>query len=242
MVNLPWLDPEHIAFPDTSDALESPEGLLAAGGQLSTDWLLAAYQKGIFPWFSEGDPILWWSPSPRTIIHINQLHISKSLRKTLNKKDFEVSINTAFSEVIDACAEPRPQQGQEETWISHDINQAYQQLHHLGYAHSVEVWRGKELIGGLYGVALGRVFFGESMFSFQPNGSKIALSYLVEHLKQWHYSFIDCQVHNDHLASMGAVQVPREVFEVLLNKHLNTQNVAHTIDDNTPKHWQAGYL
>jgi len=155
MVNLPWLDPEHIAFPNTSDALQSPEGLLAAGGKLSVDWLLAAYQKGIFPWFSEGDPILWWSPSPRTIIHINQLHISKSLRKTLNKKNFEVSINTAFSAVIDACAEPRPQQEQETTWISHDINQAYRQLHELGYAHSVEVWQGRDLIGGLYGIALG---------------------------------------------------------------------------------------
>lgn len=235
-MRLSWLDPSFIQFPETSQALDEPNGLLAAGGALTPEWLLAAYQRGIFPWFNEGDPILWWTPSPRMVIYPHQLHISRSLRKQLKKADFRVSINTAFNAVIDACSAPReqsqdlslddPSVTSATTWISPSMASAYNQLHYLGYAHSIEIWQTKTsespelLVGGLYGIALGKVFFGESMFSRATNGSKIALVYLVEHLKQWQYKLIDCQVYNDHLSSLGAIEIDRYSFEQALNQHI----------------------
>ena len=228
MLQLPWLNPEIIEFPDTFSALEEPNGLLAAGGELSADWLLSAYSQGIFPWFRKGEPILWWSPSPRAFIYANQLHISKSLRKVLRQKNYEITFDKAFDDVVLACAQPRQQQLDGGTWITDEMMSAYSTLHYMGHAHSVEVWMDGKLAGGLYGIALGRMFFGESMFSFRTNGSKIALFHLVEHLKEWHYIGIDCQVHNDHLESMGAEQIPRIEFESLLAKHVQ----------NTPCHWK----
>ncbi|ODS23435.1 leucyl/phenylalanyl-tRNA--protein transferase [Candidatus Endobugula sertula] len=229
MFQLPWLDPNIIEFPDTYGALKEPNGLLAAGGQLNTQWLLKAYSLGIFPWFSEGEPILWWSPSPRAIIYVNQLYISKSLRKILKKNIVRISFNQAFTSVINACSQPRPKQEQDSTWITDEVKQAYIQLHHLGYAHSVEVWQENQLVGGLYGISLGRMFFGESMFSLIPNSSKIALTHLVEKLKQWQYIAIDCQVYNNHLPSLGAIQIPRIEFEILLRDHV----------EGIPCHWNG---
>jgi leucyl/phenylalanyl-tRNA---protein transferase len=230
MLQLPWLDPNNPIFPDTTSALESPNGLLAAGGELSPKWLLKAYSQGIFPWFSEKEPILWWSPSPRTIIYIDQLHVSRSLRKAIKKSTFSISFDQAFTEVMIACAEPRAAQDDGGTWISDDIIEAYSELHRLGQAHSIEVWEGDELVGGLYGIALGRLFFGESMFSRRTNSSKIALFHLVEQLKQWQYVAIDCQVYNDHLASMGAVEIPRKSLEAIIQQYVQ----------DTPCHWQGG--
>jgi leucyl/phenylalanyl-tRNA---protein transferase len=229
MIQLPWLAPENIQFPETNEALASPNGLLAAGGQLTPEWLLHAYSRGIFPWFSEGEPILWWSPSPRTIFNINQIHISKSLRKTLRKNIYRIRIDSAFTDVVNACAQSRPNQENHGTWISNEIVDAYSTLHKAGYAHSVEVWDNDELVGGLYGIALGRMFFGESMFSFEKNSSKIALFHLAEQLKEWHYVAIDCQVANDHLLSLGALQIPRTEFEGMLEQYVS----------NVPCHWNG---
>ncbi len=220
MTSLTWLDPNTVQFPDTHDALEEPNGLLAAGGALTPEWLIHAYSHGIFPWFSDGEPILWWSPSPRTMIYIDHLHVSRSLRKAINKHAYNVTFDTAFADVINACSQPRQGQKSGETWITEDMMNAYNQLHQMGYAHSVEVWDNDRLVGGLYGIALGRVFFGESMFSFQTNCSKIALYHLEKQLKQWQYVAIDCQVHNDHLCSLGAVEIERNEFEVLITQHI----------------------
>jgi leucyl/phenylalanyl-tRNA---protein transferase len=228
MLQLPWLDPKILAFPNTSTALASPNGLLAAGGQLSPEWLLEAYSQGIFPWFSDDEPILWWSPSPRTIIYIDQLHVSRSLQKAIRRSSFSISFDQAFTDVMIACAQPRANQDGDGTWISDDIIDAYSELHRLGHAHSIEVWEGDELVGGLYGIAIGRMFFGESMFSRRTNSSKIALFHLVEQLKQWHYIAIDCQVHNNHLASLGAVEIPRKTLEELLQQYVQ----------DTPCRWQ----
>lgn len=221
MLQLTWLDPNTPLFPDTSTALEEPNGLLAAGGQLSPEWLLNAYSQGIFPWFNEGEPILWWSPSPRTFLFLDQLHISRSLQKAIRKNQVTISVDRAFEAVMHACAEPRGDDAG--TWISEEMIETYTSLHELGHAHSIEVWQDERLVGGLYGIAMGRMFFGESMFSRQSNSSKIALFHLVELLKQWHYVGIDCQVYNHHLASLGATEISRKDFEALLKKH-----VAHT--------------
>lgn len=219
MISIPWLAPDSLEFPPVEQALEEPNGLLAAGGDLDPERLIAAYQQGIFPWFSEGEPILWWSPAPRTIIYTNQIHISKSLRKTLNKKKHKITFDKDFSTVIDACSAPRNKQDGD-TWITPEMKAAYSKLHQRGIAHSVEVWEEEMLIGGLYGIALGRVFFGESMFSAKSNGSKIALISLAHQLKQWHYRCIDCQVYNDHLASLGAIEVSRKAFKSILADHV----------------------
>ncbi len=221
-MKLPWLDPSTVEFPDTCHALSEPNGLLAAGGDLSVPWLLAAYRQGIFPWFNEGDPILWWSPSPRMVIYPHQLHISRSLRKALKKGGFTVTINHKFQDVITACAKPRRGSlfdDESATWITSSMTESYLALHQAGFSHSVEVWQGDKLCGGLYGVAIGRVFFGESMFSQMTNGSKIAIAHLVEHLKQWQYKLIDCQVHNDHLNSLGAIEIDRLSFERIIEKY-----------------------
>ncbi|MAZ87901.1 MAG: leucyl/phenylalanyl-tRNA--protein transferase [Cellvibrionaceae bacterium] len=216
MSQLAWLEPDSLDFPPTDTALEDPNGLLAAGTTLSCEQLIAAYQQGIFPWFEDGQPVLWWSPSPRLVLLPEELHISKSMKKLLKKSEFEVTTDLAFDEVIHHCAAPRPdQQG---TWITEEISEAYQEMHARGLAHSVEVWQNDELVGGLYGIAMGQIFFGESMFALTANASKYGFIYLIRALKQLNYKLIDCQVHTNHLASLGAKEIPRHDFEnYLLN-------------------------
>lgn len=208
---LTLLDEHRIDFPDTANALLDPNGLLAIGGQLNPDWLLAAYERGIFPWFSEDQPILWWSPSPRCVVFPGRYRIGRSLRKVLRRGDFSVSFDRAFKDVITACRAPRSYA--DETWITDDMLEAYLALHRRGHAHSVEVWQRDQLVGGLYGVALGRIFFGESMFHRVTDASKVAFAHLVRQLDLWGCPMIDCQVSNPHLTSLGAVEVPRETFE-----------------------------
>lgn len=214
MISIPWLNTYNYDFPDPSNALDEPDGLLAVGGDLSPERILAAYRCGIFPWFNPGDPILWWSPNPRTVVFPNQLHISKSLRKTLRQGIYRVTFDTCFQAVMKACAAPRAYA--EGTWISDDIIAGYAALHERGFAHSVEVWRDAELVGGLYGLALGRIFFGESMFSRADNASKVGFAHLVRQLRAWDFQLIDCQVANDHLFSLGATKIPREEFQRML--------------------------
>ena len=197
-------------FPPVDKALRSPNGLLCAGGDLSPARVIDAYSHGIFPWFSEGDPILWWSPDPRMVLFPDELRISHSLRKTLARGTFDTRVDTAFRDVIGACAAPR--HGQSGTWILPEMVAAYTALHEAGFAHSVESWRDGELVGGLYGVALGRVFFGESMFSREPDASKVALVRLVERLRLHGADLIDCQQATPHLASLGAREIGRAEF------------------------------
>jgi leucyl/phenylalanyl-tRNA--protein transferase len=207
-------DPEQ-PFPDPSEAELEPNGLLAVGGDLSVPRLLSAYRAGIFPWYSTGQPILWWSPDPRTLLFPERLRVSRSLRKTLVKGRFLATIDRDFDGVIAACAAPRGDQAG--TWILPEMMRAYRRLHRLGLAHSVEVWAAGALVGGLYGVALGRVFFGESMFSRQSDASKAALVHLCHRLHQWGYRLIDCQLETDHLLRLGAEPVPRAAFRALLD-------------------------
>ena len=207
---IPWLHPLRVDFPPVSEALEAPNGLLAAGGDLSAERILAAYRQGIFPWYNPDEPILWWSPNPRCVLFPDELHVSRSLRKAVRRGDYRLTFDTAFERVIQSCAAPRGDNP--DTWISADMEHAYCRLHLLGHAHSVELWREGALIGGLYGIALGGVFFGESMFSTQSNASKIAFVHLVEQLKEWGYAMVDCQVYSDHLASLGAREIPRRQF------------------------------
>lgn len=198
------------AFPDVACALREPDGLLAIGGDLGVTRLLNAYRQGIFPWYGIGDPILWWSPDPRTVLVPRQLHISRSLRKVLRRGLFQVSMDRDFPAVINACARPRaPDAG---TWLVPEMISAYRALHIHGHAHSVEVWQAGELVGGLYGVAIGGVFFGESMFTRRPNASKVALVHLCQRLNDWGFGLIDCQVLTEHLLRMGATQIRRADF------------------------------
>lgn len=207
---------DDLVFPSPTEANE--DGLLAIGGDLSVDRLLLAYEIGLFPWYNPTDPILWWSPDPRCILYIKDLKISKSMRNVLNQKRFNVSYDTAFKDVIAACSKaPRKDAG---TWISEDIMKAYIDLHQLGMAHSVEVWEGEKLVGGLYGVSLGSAFFGESMFSAKSNTSKLGFIYFARALKQWGFEWIDCQIMNPHLRSLGATDVPRAEFLKLLQSAL----------------------
>lgn len=207
---LPWLDRDSLAFPDPATALRVPNGLLAAGGDLRPERLLRAYQLGIFPWFDASQPPLWWTPDPRMVLFPDELHVSRSMRKLLAQTDLRVSSDTDFAAIVAACAEPRP--GANGTWITPGMQQAYQALSELGYAHSVEVWDGPELVGGLYGIAMGEVFFGESMFSRISNASKLAFVRLVRALAAGGYRLIDCQVANPHLESLGARNIPRREF------------------------------
>lgn len=216
MTQVHWLDPNSLQFPPASLALDDPNGLLAVGGDLSPQRILAAYRKGIFPWFNPGDPILWWSPNPRTVIYPNYLHISRSLRKVLRKGIYLVTFDQAFGKVMRHCAAPRAYA--DGTWISEPMIAAYTELHQMGLAHSVEVWlpqpeQAPQLVGGLYGIAIGRVFFGESMFSQADNASKVGFAHLVHQLHTWGFELIDCQVANDHLFSLGAREIAREVFQ-----------------------------
>lgn len=204
-------------FPTLTKALSVPDGLLAIGGCLSRQRLIKAYRHGVFPWFNPDDPILWWSPDPRLVLFPDRLAISHSLKKTLRKAIYTVTFDQAFDQVIRACAEPRKQSTG--TWITDDMNRAYRELHQLGIAHSVETWRQGELVGGLYGVGIGQVFFGESMFHTQTDASKVAFAHLVAQLKDWGYHLIDCQVHTQHLVSLGAEEIKRDMFKKLLDQY-----------------------
>jgi len=213
-----WLTEEDPpdAFPPVANALREPDGLLAAGGDLSVERLLAAYRQGIFPWFSEGQPLLWWSPDPRCVFRKGDFHLSRRLRRELQKSTVEVRFNTAFADVVVACAAPR--RYEESTWITGDMVTAYNALHRSGWAHSVEIWQEGRLVGGLYGIIIGRVLFGESMFSGQTNASKIALLLLDRMLQSGTLALIDCQVQSRHLLSLGASVVPRAHFVASLNE------------------------
>ncbi len=199
--------------PDLADG----QGLLAVGGDLSPERLLFAYENGIFPWFSDGDPILWWSPDPRMILYPDDFKISKSLRQTIRNAGFEVRFDTAFEKVITNCAKV-PRTGENGTWITSEMKEAYIELHKLGYAHSVETYHKGKLAGGLYGVSLGKAFFGESMFHIERDASKVALFYLIEKVKKWNFHFIDAQMETAHLKSLGAVTVPRHDFLKMLKE------------------------
>jgi leucyl/phenylalanyl-tRNA--protein transferase len=210
------LDPDQFAFPPAQLALDDPNGLLAIGGDLRPGRLLQAYRNGIFPWFDETQPLLWWSPDPRSVLYPGQIHVSRSLRKFIARRPYAVSCDKAFAEVMDGCAAPR--KIQKGTWITSEMRSAYLRLHELGHAHAIEVWDGTKLVGGLYGISIGRAFFGESMFSLAVNASKVALFTLAETLGRQGFHLIDCQVHNPHLESMGAVTIPRERFLSELNE------------------------
>lgn len=213
-----WLSPgdPETAFPNVDSALREPDGLLAAGGDLSTKRLLYAYRQGIFPWYDDGQPILWWSPDPRCVLRPADFHISKRLRRDLAQSKGIITLNRSFSEVIRACAEPRPhQQG---TWITADMVRAFETLHAAGWAHSIEVRSGDCLVGGMYGLAIGGVFFGESMFSRQSNASKFALCGLSNLLLKRGFELIDCQVVSEHLMTLGATTMPRAQFTEILRR------------------------
>ena len=212
---IPWLEPES-EFPPIESAMRSPSGLLAAGKDLSSKSLLVAYRLGIFPWFSEGQPILWWSPDPRMVLFPDELKTSRSMAKVLRNGSYEVRFDTSFREVMLACAEPR--EGQPGTWISPDIVDAYCELHRLGYAHSAETWVDGTLAGGLYGVAIGHAFYGESMFTRYRDCSKIAFIHLIRLLQAEGFGMIDCQMHTAHLASLGAREIPRREFSARLQE------------------------
>jgi leucyl/phenylalanyl-tRNA--protein transferase len=207
---------ETIGFPPLHEAWE---GLLAIGGDLNEARLIAAYEGGIFPWYGENEPILWWAPEKRCIVRLEDLKISKSMRNVLNRKDFTVKTDTKFEEVVRNCGELR--KDGEGTWISEEIIQAYLRLHELGLAHSFETWRNGKLIGGLYGVSIGHMFFGESMYSSESNASKIAFIHLIEWAKRNNFGPIDCQIQNNHLNSLGAIEIQRDEFMSLLRTHLN---------------------
>jgi leucyl/phenylalanyl-tRNA---protein transferase len=206
-------------FPPVTTALAEPNGLLAAGGDLSVERLVDAYRHGIFPWFNPGQPLLWWSPDPRMTLIPRELKVTRSLGKALRNRAYEVRADTCFRAVMRACAEPRPDQGG--TWISDEMIAAYGELHDRGIAHSIETWIGGELAGGLYGVALGRMFYGESMFTRVADASKIALVHLARQLERWQFGMIDCQMYTAHLASLGAREIPRAVFMRNLHKLVN---------------------
>jgi leucyl/phenylalanyl-tRNA---protein transferase len=214
---IPWLKGED-PFPPVSKALKAPNGLLCAGGDLSPERIVDAYSHGIFPWFSEGDPILWWSPDPRMVLFPGELKVSRSLRKAVARGAYETRVDTAFRDVMEACAEPRDGQGG--TWIVPEMVEAYTRLHELGFVHSVESWLDGELAGGLYGMALGKVFFGESMFARAPDASKVALVKLVERLRADGFRVIDCQQATPHLASLGAREIPRKAFAQLVQESI----------------------
>jgi len=231
MSSLCWLPRDGRAdrFPPVERALKEPNGLLAAGGDLAPERLLAAYKQGIFPWYEDGQPILWWSPDPRAVLRPADLKISRSLRRSVTRRGFELRVDTAFARVVAACAEPRRYGGG--TWITAEMAEAYERLHELGWAHSFETWAGGELVGGLYGVAIGRAFFGESMFTRVTDASKVALVNAVAFLSGRGVELIDCQVASAHLKSLGAVDIPREEFLALIR---------NLCADARPQNWRLG--
>jgi leucyl/phenylalanyl-tRNA---protein transferase len=208
-----------LSFPPVESA--TPDGLLAVGGDLSGERLLAAYRQGIFPWYNPGQPILWWSPDPRAVLYPEKLKIARSLRQTLKRGHLRVTFDSCFREVMLACAAPREQYPGGGTWINNDMVDAYAQLHGMGYAHSIETWREDRLVGGLYGVALGGVFFGESMFARETDASKTALVALIRQLRAWRFALVDCQIPSAHLTSLGAEEIPRRRFLAELAQGLN---------------------
>ena len=208
-MTIPWLDAND-PFPPVERALKDPNGLVAAGGDLSLERLLDAYARGIFPWFSEDEPPLWWSPDPRMVLYVRDLHASRSLRRLIESDRYSVTFDHAFSEVVEGCAAPRP--ASDGTWITAEMMDAYRDLAAHGYAHSVEIWADGRLAGGLYGVSIGRMFYGESMFSRRTDASKVALVCLVRQLERWGFEMVDCQMSTRHLASMGAREIPRARF------------------------------
>jgi leucyl/phenylalanyl-tRNA--protein transferase len=208
-------------FPPIERAFVEPNGLLAAGGDLAPERILNAYRSGIFPWYSEGQPILWWSPDPRMVLYVDELKVSRSLRRAVEKQDFEIRVDTAFEAVIEACAAPRSRHGG--TWITPAMVAAYVRLHRLGHAHSVEAWRGETLAGGLYGVSIGRMFFGESMFARETDASKVALVHLVAMLKRWDMPLIDCQQDTAHLARLGARPISRAMFADVVGRLVHSK-------------------
>lgn len=231
---IPWLT-ESTHFPPVTQCLKEPNGLLAAGGELTANRLLEAYRHGIFPWYSPGDPLLWWSPDPRMVLMPDEFKLSDSLLRVLRSRRFEVRTDTAFEQVMRACAAPRD--GQRGTWIDEDMIAAYCELHQLGYAHSVESWQDGKLVGGLYGVSIGRMFYGESMFSRVSNASKAALAHLCRQLQRWQSDpstgqrsgslppMIDCQMYTPHLASLGARTIVRSEFIARLEELVNCSPV-----------------
>lgn len=228
-MSLPWITARS-AFPPVSSALREPNGLLAAGAELSADLLLRAYRHGIFPWYGPGQPVLWWSPDPRMVLPLDAFRLRRSLAKVIRNGGFEVRVDTSFAAVMRACAEV-PRTGQDGTWITPEIIAAYCTLHARGHAHSVEAWRGGVLVGGLYGVGIGRMFFGESMFARERDASKVALAYLVAMLRLRGFPMIDCQQETAHLASFGARPMPRREF---------AECVARLVDSPAPPGpWEA---
>lgn len=227
-----WL-PEEPVFPPLEKARAEPNGLLAAGGDLSPQRILVAYRRGIFPWYAAGEPILWWSPDPRMVLFPEELNISRSLARTLRNANYEVRLDTAFGHVIRACA-GKPREGQPGTWITREMEQAYRELHRLGNAHSVETWIDGKLAGGLYGIAIGRAFYGESMFSDARDASKIALAHLCAYLKLRGFGIIDCQMETRHLASLGARPIRRRDFAARLDDLC--------VHGDAPGHWPAAAI
>jgi leucyl/phenylalanyl-tRNA---protein transferase len=228
MRTLRWLSRgTAIDFPPPDEALTEPNGLLAAGGDLEPERLLAAYRRGIFPWYAEGQPILWWSPDPRAVLWPDRLHVSRSLRRSVRSGRFEFRVDSAFDDVVAACAGPRSYA--DGTWITPDMAAAYGRLHRLGWAHSFETWRDDTLVGGLYGVALGRVFFGESMFTRVTDASKVALVHAVEFLRERHFAVVDCQVASAHTMSLGATNIGRPEFLRLVAQYCEPLG--------TPRRW-----
>lgn len=231
MTRVHLLSPNDTDFPPAEQALRDPNGLLAVGGDLSTRRLLAAYRRGIFPWFDDDrGPVLWWSPDPRAVLFPGELRVTRRLQRTLRRGGFSVTLDRAFGAVVKGCAAPRSYA--EGTWITTRMKRAYQRLHKAGYAHSCEVWRGDDLVGGLYGVSLGAMFFGESMFFTERDASKVALVSLIRQLAGWGFTLLDCQVMNPHLASLGAREIPRAQFLTLLeaNSGVPTRHGAWIMD------------
>lgn len=239
MGQVSWLDTNDLSFPDSREALAEPNGLLAVGGDLRPERLLKAYSQGIFPWYSDDQPILWWSPSPRMILLPDELHLGRSLRKLANKRLFHIRVDSQFDRVISYCA-TAPREGTQGTWITEDMRAAYSALHRLGYAHCIEAWQDNQLVGGLYGIALGRVFFGESMFSLVSGASKIAFATMVRQLQAWDFQLIDCQMFTHYLASFGAKEVERDEFERRLKNALpsNIDNMIAHPSEQVSEHRQ----
>lgn len=217
MKKIGWLDPDTPGFPPLASALDNPNGLLAAGGDLSPERLLLAYRSGIFPWYEADQPILWWSPNPRSVLFPEEVRISRSLRKRLRRHEFEMRLDSDFAAVIEKCSGPRDYT--DETWLTDEMKAAYLRLHTLGYAHAIEAWQDGQLVGGLYGVCIGRIFFGESMFHDVTDASKVALVWLSRLMQAQGVPLIDCQVGNDHMERLGARGIPREVFTSYLAEY-----------------------
>lgn len=222
MLHITWLEDTNFKFPDVSTALTEPDGLVAVSEKLTPELVIEAYKQGIFPWYSEGQPVLWWSPNPRCVLFPEKFHVSRSFRRTLNKNPFEIRTNTAFKEVMLACASPRANvtsaTGEAGTWITEAMLHVYCQLHEAGFAHSIECWHNNKLVGGMYGLVLGDIFFGESMFSKIKDASKFAMFYLCTKVKPF---LIDAQVYSGHLQTLGAEKIDRSVFTELVKSHLN---------------------